>query len=345
MEKNSLHKLLERYASDQCTEEERQLVEYWYELLGEPIDMDLSEEEWLALEARIWKQLQPVSASDSRERYRRPLWKTVTIAVSGIAALFVIVFGISWYRDRPSGENILVQAGEQKMWTQYRNDDGQVKIIRLPDSSEVALEPNSGLAVSNGFNQKNREVRLVGEAAFDVRRNPGIPFIVYAGGMATKVLGTRFRVRAAKPGQPIEVDVQSGKVTVYRQTSDRRGEGPVNNGLILTSNQKATYFPESEQFIAGLTDKPEPTRSLLSPAGGQDSFVFDETPVSDILRQLEEVYATEIELEQENLGNCPFTGNLTHQSLFTQLELLCGAINGKYEIRGTKILITGKGCL
>ncbi len=344
MDQATLRILLSRYMSNECTEEERQLVEYWYELLGEPVNMELTEPEWQALETRIWLHLQPEPA---RPAIVRPLWRRLAIASSALAGMLIIGAGFIWYKqlrsDTAAGVS-LVGEEEQAQWQQYGNNGPAKETIYLSDSSMVTLEPGSLLAVSTGFNQTNRELRLKGEAVFDVKRNRRLPFIVYSGNIAAKALGTRFRVKALETAKTIEVDVQSGKVTVYQRVSANKSDPPAHNGLILTPNQKATFFPESNQFVAGLTDNPEPVNVPEAVRNDRSAFEFDETPVLNIIRQLEEAYGTEIELEHEELGNCPFTGNLTHQPLYHKLDLICGSLNGSYEIRGTKILITGKGC-
>lgn len=67
----------------------------------------------------------------------------------------------------------------------------------LPDGSVVWLNADSRLAYSNRFvDSEKREVRLEGEAFFDVRRDTLRPFEVTMGDLEVRVLGTRFN------GQP-----------------------------------------------------------------------------------------------------------------------------------------------
>jgi transmembrane sensor len=49
-------------------------------------------------------------------------------------------------------------------------------------------------------------------------------------------------------------------------------------------------------------------------------------------------------VENENLNNCLFTGDLSAQDLYTKLRILTLTINASYEINGTKILLKGEGC-
>ncbi|WAC13282.1 FecR family protein [Dyadobacter pollutisoli] len=349
MNRSALLGLLTRYEAHTCTPAEIQLVEQWYELLGEPIEIPLSEEQWLIMEQKLWSQVQPQSqlAGADPVPFIRPLWRQLAVAASGIAAAIAIVIGLNgnqkilpnWF-----GPQSLIDKVEQAQWTQFVNQTDKSKEVKLPDGSIVVLSPHAQLAMHKDFNQKTRDVRLLGEASFRVHRDPSRPFLVYSGDIITKVLGTTFLVRTGDPGQPIQVIVQSGKVTVYRQTAKDLTNVSPNRGVILTPNQKATYFPDNEQFVTSIAEDPQPIVAAVSAAVAAPSLEFEDTPIGQVIHQLEVIYGTEIELEQESLSHCPFTGNLTHQALFTKLELLCGTINGSYEVRGTKILITGKGC-
>ncbi|MEO6282045.1 MAG: FecR domain-containing protein [Dyadobacter sp.] len=345
MNRSALIELLTRYQASQSTPEENQLVEQWYELLGEPVEIPLSEEQWLAMEQKLWRKVQPLAPeTDGDLAYQvTPLWRKVALVSCGIAAMIAVAVGLNWNRMGLSGQQSLIAQVERTDWTAYRNETSKPMEVKLSDGSVVTLEPKAQLAVHKAFNQKNRDVRLLGEASFNVHRDPSRPFLVYSGDIITKVLGTTFQIRAADPGQPIQVTVQSGKVTVYRQAASVLTNVSPSTGVILTPNQKATYFPDNEQFVTSIAEDPQPIK-VSADEKVPVSLIFNETPIEDVIRQLEIIYGTEIELEQESLSHCPFTGNLTSQALYTKLELLCGTINGTYEVRGTKILITGKGC-
>lgn len=345
MNRSALLSLLTRYQANQCTPEECQLVEQWYELLGEPFEIPLTEQQWLILEQKLWRQVQPkVYEKDTNPAPTgRSLWRRIGWMASSVAAVVLIVIGVNWYLAQIPGTfatRAFIEKAEQSEWTKHENQSSNNKQIILSDGSIVVLLPNAQLAVHRAFNMENRDVRLLGEANFEVQRNPNRPFLVYSGDIVTEVLGTAFQIRAGNTNLPIQVAVQSGKVTVYRQFIEDPSKVTPNRGVILTPNQKATYFPENKQFVTEITEDPQP----ISEKESAPSLQFVDESLGEVIRQLEILYGTDIELEQESLSQCPFTGNITSQPLFTKLELLCGTINGSYEVRGTKILITGKGC-
>jgi hypothetical protein len=69
-----------------------------------------------------------------------------------------------------------------------------------------------------------------------------------------------------------------------------------------------------------------------------------DTPLEKVINELEAVYHISVELEDESLKSCPFTGQLDEQELFNSLELICTAVGITYEKQGLKILLKGKGC-
>lgn len=86
--------------------------------------------------------------------------------------------------------------------------------FELPDGSHIWLNSGGKLAYSGDFTTSRfRKVKLEGEAFFDVAKD-GRPFIVEAGDLDIKVLGTKFNVRHSYFSDNDEVTLQSGKVQV-----------------------------------------------------------------------------------------------------------------------------------
>jgi ferric-dicitrate binding protein FerR (iron transport regulator) len=75
------------------------------------------------------------------------------------------------------------------------NPKGQKTKIILPDGSKVWLNSESRLEYSSVFTGK-RQVSLVGEAFFEVAKNPNKPFQVFSNGVLTTALGTSFNINA-----------------------------------------------------------------------------------------------------------------------------------------------------
>ena len=93
--------------------------------------------------------------------------------------------------------------------------------LTLADGTEVWLNAESRLEFPDVFDKSAREVRLHGEAYFQVAKDAKHPFIVQVlpqensaeGAFRTRVLGTQFNIRAYHP-KDISVTLIEGKVCV-----------------------------------------------------------------------------------------------------------------------------------
>lgn len=91
------------------------------------------------------------------------------------------------------------------------NQDQINKQITLPDGSTVYLNRNTEISYKKSF-KEGREIKLTGEAYFNIQHDPANPFIVDAGSSSVKVLGTSFNVITGNVNSGVEVFVTSGKV-------------------------------------------------------------------------------------------------------------------------------------
>lgn len=87
-------------------------------------------------------------------------------------------------------------------------------LLTLSDGTKVTLNANSSIEYPSTFvGNQIREIKLRGEAHFEVTKNPHQPFVVVAGDMKTQVLGTVFDVKAYRASSP-KVVLMEGHVKV-----------------------------------------------------------------------------------------------------------------------------------
>lgn len=97
---------------------------------------------------------------------------------------------------------------------------GEVRLAPLDDGSVVTINTQTRLTVD--YTQVRRTVRLLdGEAFFEVASNPARPFVVDAGDVLVRAVGTAFSVRRI-PGEPVQVIVSEGQVEIRRRTGAGR---------------------------------------------------------------------------------------------------------------------------
>ena len=224
-----------------------------------------------------------------------------------------------------------------------RNKTSHPLTIWLNDSSRVVLQPRSQISYPEQPAFDKREVYLVGEGFFEVVKNTKKPFLVYANGLVTQVVGTSFRINAFAEHKQVIVAVRTGKVAVFTINAFRKAQArreQIAGMLLLTPNQQALFDKASERITKSLVNEP----ALVRQPANRNYFVFDNTPVADVFRTLEESYGVEIKFDSKLLDSCNVTAPLGDEPLFRKLDIICQTIGATYEVNGTQIIITGKGC-
>jgi transmembrane sensor len=93
---------------------------------------------------------------------------------------------------------------------------GEIRQLPLSDGSRVTLDTQSKIAVE--FSSSGRIVQLdAGEALFEVVKDPKRPFLVRAGGMRVRAVGTGFLVRRQSGQEQVEIIVTKGIVDVWSE--------------------------------------------------------------------------------------------------------------------------------
>ncbi|GAB4024132.1 FecR family protein [Spirosoma koreense] len=343
MSRKKFGQLLQKYLRGECTSAEKAFVEHWYGLLEtetgqaqEALDTD-------ELENRLWNQIQQRMPADAKDEPGRVIpFGTARFRWIGIAASLLLMGGWYWAQHRqdtviPTDSPIAI---DQTDWIERTNASATPLDVRLEDGSHVKLAAHSSLRFPKHFEPRERTVYLTGDAFFSVARMPARPFFVHAGSVVTKVLGTSFFVRSQLAAKQVRVEVVTGRVAVYEALTTKKTSA---GGVVLSPNQTATFFEEEQHFVTGLVDAPQ----LIRPSGHEPktiSFQFDDTPLVDVLARLEQAYGIAIEVETESQKACPLTADLSNQPLYTQLDIICAALKATYEVKGTTILLSGKGC-
>src|SRR5690606_33408201 len=90
----------------------------------------------------------------------------------------------------------------------------------LPDGSHVWLNAHSSLSYSKDF-EKSRNVKLTGEALFDVVKSEGKNFTVETSNIKIEVLGTVFLVNDRTGSDITETVLESGLVNIIINNTDK----------------------------------------------------------------------------------------------------------------------------
>ena len=288
----------------------------------------------------IWQKIESAITEESIESRPAPRlnWKKWVTAAS-----IILVAGLLWWNYQPKKElkSTYAKLVEQADFplTEVVNTTSEPMKITLPDNSIVTLEKNGRLSYANNFDGKERKVFLLGDAFFDVTKNPRKPFVVYANELVTKVLGTSFYIDAFEEDKVVTVSVRTGKVFVVAN-KDFTKTNLANKEVILIPNQKAVFSRKAETLSHSLVDKPE---VIIS----QEELLertFSNAPLPDIFDALEKVYGIKLVFDREIFANCRLTTSLGNETLFERLDIICEAIEANYKVVGTEVIINGKKC-
>ena len=170
----------------------------------------------------IGREIEGESSSRKVSKARILTWITASVAVA--ASLFLFIFRSFQEISQPTefSMELFSEVTSPKQVEQTLSDGycvvstpaATTTLVTLSDGTRVMLNANSTLEYPASFDDAEvREVRLKGEAHFEVTKNPHRPFVVKAGEMQTQVLGTIFDVKAYRKDAP-KVTLMQGKVKV-----------------------------------------------------------------------------------------------------------------------------------
>ncbi|MFT4032444.1 MAG: FecR family protein [Siphonobacter sp.] len=249
---------------------------------------------------------------------------------------------VLWNSQRTNGMYDQRVAGQALI--EKRNQTHANQTLLLSDGSRVVLYPHSRISYPPHFTSDKRQIYLSGTAFFEVTKDPKRPFYVYANELVTKVLGTSFIIKAPTDANKTTVEVKEGKVSVIKEITgspfNQTKENLHLNTLIVTTNQKVIFEPDQDRMVKTLRDNPE----IIPSAERCPTFQFKDTPVSEVLAQINLAYQVNIVYDKEVLLKCPLTATLTDQSLYEKLTVICEAIGARYEVLDGQIIVNSKGC-
>lgn len=271
-------------------------------------------------------------------------WMTISIAT---AAMLILLIG--WLVANEKRTNYvtydeLVSAVEAPL-IEKTNETATPHLVKLPDSSTVLLHPNSSISYRKDFDKdRRREVYLSGQAFFTVTKNPDLPFFVYSNELITKVLGTSFLIKAFDDQKETEVEVKTGKVSVYTRMDHEAQASRTNSklgGVIITPNQKVLFSREEIRIKKSLVAIPEIIVSAVLPA---PMLKFHDTSVSEIFANLEQTYGIDIIYDEALFSNCLLTACFSNENLYEKIDLICKGVEARFDVVDATVVVTGKGC-
>jgi transmembrane sensor len=244
---------------------------------------------------------------------RRIAWLPVSLAAA--AALAIAWLGWDAARPKPADESAhfdLTAATEV----------GAQRQLNLPDGSVVQLNTDSAVEVH--FQPAQRQVRLVrGEAHFTVARNQNRPFVVNAGGLDVRVVGTVFNVRLKS--ESVDVLVTEGKVRLAPATESWTGEAassPIASPSELTAGQKVSIDRAASAVAPTAPMEVSSVEIRQTLAWQVRRLEFDATPLPEIVAEFNRYNRHKLAISDERLNGKRFGGSFPAADYETFVRML-----------------------
>ncbi len=184
------------------------------------------------------------------------------------------------------------------------------KVI-LPDGSKVCLGPASRLEYSGKFITDSRDIKLKGQAFFDVVKDPDKPFIVHTGDIEVEALGTAFELFNYDDMNEMEAILVNGKIKV-----NYRKELRYPQTFYMCPDERMTLNKSTNQIKV---DKLNADKYTMWRTG---TLSFENENLSMILPRLEHWYGRKIRCDNKLMNKYRFTFKVRDESIETILFIM-----------------------
>lgn len=381
MKKQDIKQLLEKISADQYTPEEEAMAKYWLHRLNQNNPSDLSDEDLDQARDAMWQSIQASKIPKSYHtkqiwlRVSAAACLVFGLAVGGFfvfhnkqvvhsytakttkqellpgsnGAILTLANGKKLVLEqtkagviiqqnginlRKAGDSLLVYKADGTNapsagiieYNILETPRGKQYSVMLPDGSKAWLNAGSSLKYPTAFAGNERLVELRGEAYFQVVHNSKMPFRVKTDKQVIEDIGTQFNVNAYVDEKVIQTTLVEGSVKVM-QTG-------LNGFKILKPGQKSSNDGTAITVSGVNTDAETAWKDGL--------FMFDNTDIHDVMKQIKRWYNAEIIYDDEPI-DAFFTGVLPRSSdLQTVLSMLASTRRVEFNIKGNLITVHKK---
>lgn len=243
----------------------------------------------------------------------KPVVHMKWLKIAAAAVLIAVSWGIIYFitKDDKIVSNEIVINSFQNVTTDT-----------LPDQSVITLNKKSSLSYPAVFAGKERRVSLKGEAFFNVSPDKAKPFIIDAGNIAVKVVGTSFNVKSNDT--VTEIIVSSGIVQVMR------GDEIIE----LKKGERTEIIPVEKRPMEKSSSNDQLFNYYVS-----KTFVCDNTPLWKLAEKLNTAYDVNISIPGKETRGLPVTVTFHEESLDAILDILSQTFMLKVIRNGNNIVL------
>jgi len=311
-EKGENSELLNRFMADDI----HNAGEQWKKLRSMNSDKEINvDRAWSNLHSRLNENRLNIVKGNARTGSLR----TTLLKIAAVALIFFSLGSVAVYMNNSGylSKNISIVTG---------NDQKNLQ-VDLPDGSKIFLNRNSELSYRKNYGKNKRDVKLTGEAYFEISPDPTRPFIIDAGKASIQVVGTSFNVITNNTQSAVEVFVVTGKVIL----SDKSGSQSIalEPGYVGKMDSK-----KSEKSINDDPNYRAWNTGLLVYSGQKLDVVF---------KDLKRVYNMDIVADDPSILDNPWSSPIENAaSRETIIRIICLSFNLSYTKDGSVYHLTKK---
>jgi ferric-dicitrate binding protein FerR (iron transport regulator) len=292
--------LIARYLNGDCTEQEyKELLDWAVEDPANRKTFIEIKDTWDAIPGRdLSIEQQLVSFyRDQLEKRAKPwisYWKQA-VAIAAVLAIGLF-----------SGILITQQkGGASSSQTLFEVPLGSRSAMTLADGSRVKLNSGSELTWLADEKTSDREVRLSGEAFFEVNSDPGTPFIVHTDDFTVEVTGTSFNICTYGDNPFSSATLAEGSISLQFAGSDKK--------IDMKPGDNLRYDREKRTYRIAAAD----VESEIAWKDGE--FIFRNIAFSELVKRLERWYDVKISFAGNDLNSFTYTGRFKNQETIWQV--------------------------
>ena len=274
------------------------------------------EETW----ARLGKLRETVPAVPAAAGEPGRRGKLIWLATGLAAAAALAFMWVNWSRPAPAAPDYSLAA---------TTDIGESRRLALPDGSNVQLNTESAVVVR--LTGTERRVQLLrGEAHFQVAKNAVRPFIVSAGAVAVRAVGTAFDVRLQP--EAVEVLVTEGRVRVNNAANGASllaTPAVSNDEPLLVAGQRAVVSTSSTTAASATVAVLDPAEMGQATSWQSGRLEFVATPLASIVDEFNRYNRHKLVIADPRLAARRFGGTFLvgdHEELVRVLEANFGVV-------------------
>lgn len=313
---DTIHGMILRYLNGELGREEEAHLKRWRK-------ESAANESELQTITKLWRDSGAAALQDfNTEKAWQNVYSQTFANESGVRRLF------SWKTVAAAASVIIIAGGfyfynrsTKITWTQTVATTSN-KTVPLPDGSVVTLRKGSTLSLPDNFAKTSRQIKLSGEAYFEIRHNDQHPFSVITGKSLIQDIGTSFLVRSYDTVE--QVTVMEGAVSFAdRGEKEKKMELQGGESVVLKNGKPVKKFIENNNLLSWKTN----------------TLVFANTPMQQVAGDIEDYYSVNVYFPAE-ISSVMVTAKFKDQPLeevMHELHLFTGL---SFKLKGHDLYIS-----